>query len=161
MVNPYEQLIKEYLELCKGYYVRLDTKYKKCTEKGCGLGDIDIIAIHPNKKPIVGEAKSYTLDMNTLKNIIENFKREDFRNKLRELGITDFEKYIYSWSDISPKVKELAEKHEFKIKVYSEIIDELLQKVILPIREDGRWFYDENRPLTVILQLMYEEKCPR
>ena len=160
MVNPYEELIKEYLELCEGYYVRLDTKYKKHGKKRWGWGDIDIIATHPNKKPIVGEAKSYTLDTRTLKKIIENFKREDFKNKLRELGITNFEKYIYCWSGVSLKVKKLAEKHGFKIKVYSEIIDNILQKVILPVRSEDRWFYDENRPLTVILQLMYEEKCP-
>ena len=46
MTNPYEQLVKEYLELCEGYDVKLDTKVKECKEKGCGWGDIGIIAIH-------------------------------------------------------------------------------------------------------------------
>ncbi|MCG2717771.1 MAG: hypothetical protein L6408_02900 [Nanoarchaeota archaeon] len=170
MTEVYESFVREWLEL-NGYTVRTDTRFKK----GGGWSDIDIIAVKPSGNHlIVGEVKADPLceaGKTSVKEINDHLEDEELKKKVEELYGSKFEKWIYCWpwfrkqkpkegeeefkKRVEKDKKKYEDKYKVKIKFFSEIIDDLIDKVKKIREEEDRCEYLNNCPNLMLLQMMH------
>ena len=157
----YESLVKEYLET-ESYIVYSNLKIPINEEMQNGKKkwkEIDIFAYSPVKGAIIGEVKASKPHEKSVQNIASKLDREAIGAHIKEIyGIDDFKFVLYCWNlyegdrDIRNKSKELGFDY---IITYPQIVKSLFENV-KKSREKGSWFYDINRPNTILLQIIYD-----
>jgi len=151
--SVYELLVREYLEFVHDYFVRQDVKFRKSR----GYGDIDIVAVQLESGKVVdalvGEVKSWSLNRKVIDEIEERFNDEGFQERLKELGLVNPRKFIFCWATTS-EIKEYASQKGITVIDFSDIVDELREKV-KELRKEGRWFHDVHYPITTLIQLIF------
>ncbi len=153
----YETLIREYLET-EGYLVYNNLKIPK-NEKLPKGKEIDIFAYSPIKGSIIGEVKASKPNEKVVMEEASKLNKEAIRAHIKETyGINDFKLVLYCWNlygdyrEIRNKIKKLGFDD---IITYPQIVKALLENV-KKSREQDSWFYDVNRPNTILLQIIYD-----
>lgn len=149
--SPYESLVREYLET-EGYLVYTNLKIGSKKE-------IDIFAYSPLKGAIIGEVKTQNLNEKGIAKIASKMKTELVRDYIKKrYGVKDFKLVLYCWNMYNngePR-KENSKAFGFdEIITYPEILKSLFL-TIKKARENDSWFYDVNRPNTILLQIIYD-----
>jgi len=158
MPEPYEELVREYLEL-KGWLVLRGFGFKK--EKG-GRSDADIVAIkiiREKPKVIVAEVKGTSPIKKEIDMIYEHLTHENLQKELKEkLGIKEYDKWIYCWDlgKDTEEIKKYAEtEYGIKIETFPKIIKFLLDEIKEAYIED-KWLYYKRHPNTMLLQILVD-----
>ncbi len=162
----YESLVKEYLET-EGYLVYNNLRIPISGEMQNGNNkwkEIDIFAYSPVKGAIIGESKAKPLNEKGIKDEASKLDREAIGPYITEIyGVDDFKLVLYCWNlyehdkDIRNKAKDLGFDY---IITFPQIVKALLENV-KKSRGKNSWFYDINRPNTILLQIIYDALDPR
>ncbi len=157
----YESLVKEYLET-EGYLVYNNLRIPISGKMQNGKQkwkEIDIFAYGPVKGAIIGEVKALRPNEKGVQNVASKLNREAIGAYIKDMyGVDDFKLVFYCWNlyesdrDIRNKVKELGFDY---ITTYPQIVKSLFENV-KKSREKDSWFYDINRPNTILLQIIFD-----
>lgn len=147
----YESLTKEYLET-EGYLVYNNLKMPNKHE-------IDIFAYSPIKEAIIGEVKAINPNEKGIDNIVSKLDKDEIRQYLRiAYGVHDFKLVLFCWNmyDLEGQRKKYAKKVGFdEVITFPQMVKTLFETV-KNVRDDDRWFYDVNRPNSLLLQIIYD-----
>ncbi|MCL4336263.1 MAG: hypothetical protein M1344_03420 [Candidatus Thermoplasmatota archaeon] len=147
----YESLAREYLET-EGYLVYNNLKMPNKQE-------IDIFAYSPKKEAIIGEVKAINPNEKAMEKIASKLDKEVILEFVKEsYGVKDFKLVLFCWNmyEHDEPMKKYGKKLGFDdVITYPEIVKTLFENV-KKVRDNDRWFYDVNRPNTLLLQIIYD-----
>ena len=147
----YESLVKEYLET-EGYLVYNNLKLSTKQE-------IDIFAFSPKKDAIVGEVKASNPNKRQMEEIALKFDRGPIGEfLLANYGVSKFKLVFFCWNmyDKDKDMRGYSKEVGFDdLVTYPQIIRSLFAKV-KEVRDEGKWFYDINRPNTLLLEIIHD-----
>lgn len=150
-VSLYESLVKEYLET-EGYLVYNNLKLPTKQE-------IDIFAFSPKKDAVIGEVKASNPNKRQMEEIASKFDRGNIEKYLFDnYGVSKFKLVFFCWNmyDKDEPMREYGKSVGFDdVVTYPQVIRSLFAKV-KEVRDDGKWFYDINRPNTLLLEIIHD-----
>ncbi|MCL4480676.1 MAG: hypothetical protein M1113_04240 [Candidatus Thermoplasmatota archaeon] len=147
----YESLTREYLET-KGYLVY-------CNLKMPNKHEIDVFAYSPIKEAIIGEVKAINPNEKGIEKIASKLDKEVIREYVKEsYGVKDFKLVLFCWNmyNSDGTRRKYSKKFGFDdVITYPQIVKTLFETV-KKVRDKDKWFYDVNRPNTLLLQIIYD-----
>lgn len=150
-VSLYESLVREYLEN-EGYLVYNNLKLPTKQE-------IDIFAFSPKKDAIIGEVKASNPNKKQMEEIASKFDRTSIEEFLyTNYGVRKFKFVFFCWNmyDKDESMREYGKEVGFDdVVTYPQVVRSLFAKV-KEVRDNGKWFYDINRPNTLLLEIIHD-----
>lgn len=153
MIEPYEDLVKEYLEQ-KNYFVRQSFKYGNNKE-------LDILAINTVSKPIevvVAEVRgSYCRNTDMLKLKDKLLSKELEEAVVNATGMRPNKRKIFYWLNLDRDEQERAKKMVdlLKPEVQVEPLQWIAQRLFRNAQQENSGvFYSQRWPITTLFQLL-------
>ena len=153
MTDVNEEIIKEWLQLCKGQFTMEDVNFKVFGSKGgSNYSNIDILAVDKERKYYDYEVKwrsVYSIgatDKETVEGFLNQLERKERVAKIKSIiGNKSYQKVFITTYTLFGKSKEkrdrfieLFNKRNIQVLFFEDIIPELIKKIEIKGRYDSQ-----------------------
>lgn len=148
MPEPYEDLVKEYLEL-EGYFVKQNVRYG---EKNHEL-DILAVKLHPREILLAEVSANYPTKVKVDKIKSKLLNEELSKSIENEVGKGDFKRMLFYWLNTGARMQ----KARIENQLGRDIQPVSLQEVVTSLRKkanEGKILYFREKPFLTLLQLL-------
>jgi len=156
--SPYEDLVKEFLEL-DGYFVRQGFKYGK------KRNELDILAVKLKPKQVlVAEVKATSPSKEMFSELAKKLRSKELASSVRrEVGVFPTKRVIFYWLS-SAETKRVERNQHKRIQEWLRIagprielrpLQDVAKRLYDEAVKDRRTFYLPHQPVATLLQLLY------